>query len=93
MAPKSWRERWKVVKDLRPGGHGYAHVVQLKDEKSSDLFVLKKLINQSSSERRTRLAIEAGDIRVLNHPHIVRFIESNAEHYADKSVELYVVTE
>src|SRR5450432_756704 len=88
-----WSENWEVVDELPPGGHGYAHKVRRCRENDACLYVLKTLKNQASEERRARMYAEAAALKILDHPCIARYVESNTDHHADKSIGLYVVTE
>src|SRR4051812_22889413 len=93
MIPLSWRDNWEIVGELPGGGHGYTHKVRQRNDTSGRLCVLKTLKNQESSERRARMFGEATALRILVHPRIARFVESNSELYADTTTKLYLVTE
>lgn len=87
-----WKDRWDIRERLSEGGHGYTFLV--KDKRGrEELFVLKKLKNQKSMERRGRMHREVEAFRRLNHPQIPKIRDANTDKYADISVPLYFVAE
>lgn len=87
-----WKDRWDVLKRLSGGGHGDTFLV--KDKKGGEgLFVLKKLKNQKSMERRERMYREVEAFRRLNHQQIPKVLEANTDEYGDISIPLYFIAE
>ncbi|NET43856.1 protein kinase [Okeania sp. SIO2B3] len=96
---KPWDEDWKLPKQkqIGSGGQGLIFLVEPKN----DLFppgkyILKKLKNQESLERRSRMHIEVTAIErlnVLDCPNIPKLIDSNSQYFRDKDFPLYMVIE
>ncbi|MFO5912134.1 protein kinase domain-containing protein [Pseudomonas aeruginosa] len=85
----SWTDRWTLVKQgVGSGGQGVGHRATRNGQ---DAFI--KVISGVSRERRARFLNEAEAYAQLAIDHIPRLIESNARHFLDKSVELYIATE
>ncbi|GGA46307.1 protein kinase [Okeania sp. KiyG1] len=95
--PKPWDENWNTIKDIGGGGHGLTFLVEPKNDLFSvGQYVLKRLKNQESLERRSRMHVEVtiiGRLNILNCPNIPKLIDSNSQYFKDKNVPLYMVTE
>src|SRR6267143_5072193 len=88
-----WREKWRVLLELSPGGQGNTFLVEpVPSSGQSRRCVVKVLRDQKTPERRARMLQEVTNLRLLNHPRVAQFVESNAEAF-NEDVELYLVTE
>lgn len=69
---------WEVVKSLRPGGQAETFLVvdHTEQHPKDQQFVLKRLRNP---ERHERFKIEIEALTALNHPHVVRLIDSSID--------------
>src|SRR4051812_40189748 len=92
MHRRIWERNWKRVRSLSQGGHGRTSIVVRNGDTDNTEYVLKELVRQDDPERRRRMAIEVNALKVLDHPGLARFVESNAEQHKE-DVELYVITE
>src|SRR2546428_570594 len=93
MPQENWKSKWKVVRELTPGGQGYTYLVHPASDTSANArFVLKQLKDQKTKERRERMLQEVTNLRLLDHLGVAKFVDSNADQYkTDES--LYLVTE
>lgn len=91
---KSWADRWINVSAIPGGSQGMSFVARRKEAADDQsFFFLKRLRNQTSLRARNRFEIEAVAYSQLQHLRLPRFIESNAHLAADRSTQLYIVTE
>ncbi len=74
--PKVFANRWRVVKDLVPGGQAWTYVVENIETPDGAQYVLKRLKNL---ERIKRFEQEIAAVRSLDHPHIIRLVDSEVE--------------
>ena len=70
--PKTFADRWSVIRDLTPGGQAWTYVVEDLQDPGKE-YVLKRLKNL---ERIKRFEQEIEAIWTLDHPHIIRPINS-----------------
>jgi len=91
--PGPWNERWEVVKKLAKSGQGTTYLV--KDRKATACEGALKVLNeQNSSERRSRLYREASGLKSLvGAAGIAQLLDTNADLFEDKTVQLYIVTQ
>jgi len=91
---KSWTGRWLKVSVIGGGAQGKSFVVRLKEAvDNEDRYFLKELRNQTNRRARNRFEIEAVTYSQLEHSRLPRLIESNAHLAADRSAQLYIVTD
>jgi serine/threonine protein kinase len=88
---RAWGDEWEVVHRLPGGAQGVPYIVVRRGTNAPQYF-LKELISENS-ERRERMYREVAFYRTLTHRGIPDFVESNAEHFQDETVPLYLVTE
>jgi hypothetical protein len=68
--------RWKIDRDLKPGGQGEVFVVRDQTGEHKGLFVLKRLRNIA---RKGRFQREVAACLALDHPHIIRIVDSDLD--------------
>lgn len=92
---KPWDQNWEKIPNTETwtGGQGSSRCVQRKGNKTNEIFVLKILNRQRDSERRKRMYREVASLRTIDHKGVPKLIETNAEEYGTKSVNLYLVQE
>ncbi len=56
-------------------------------------YVAKKLRRQGDDDRRALFFNEVESMRVLEHPGVAKLVETNADQYRDRSVQLFIITE
>lgn len=69
-------DRWETVSTLGEGGQGFTYLVRDLTEETNDYAVLKRLRNYSRIERFER---ELESIRTLDHPAVVKVIDSGLD--------------
>ena len=72
-------EKWQRIRSLTAGGQGEIFLVKRKDSEQEELFVQKRLKNTSSVERRTRFKREIESTAKLEHPNILRIVDSDID--------------
>lgn len=72
-------EKWKRVRNLTAGGQGEIFLVKKNDPEQEGLFVQKRLKNTNSLERRRRFQQETETTAKLQHPNILKVIESGID--------------
>ncbi len=90
---KTWKERWMQISDGEGGGQSDVKFVRSKQGGGSQVCFLKILRNQNDPIRRNRFYREISAYRTLNHPGILRLIDTNAEEFEDLDFKLYLVTD
>ncbi len=74
---KQFSEKWQRIRSLTAGGQGEIFLVKRKDSEHEELFVQKRLKNANSQERRERFLREIESTAKLEHPNILKIIESD----------------
>lgn len=93
MQKDIWRSNWVKLAPLGKGGQGFTYLARRKDSTAeSATHVLKELKLQKDEERRARMYQEVASLRILDHPLVAKFAESNAERFQEDE-ELFLVTE
>lgn len=70
-------ETWKRLRSLTAGGQGEIFLVKRNDStQGEELFVQKRLKNANNPERRRRFEQETDSTAKLQHPNILKIIES-----------------
>ncbi|HYI08570.1 MAG TPA: serine/threonine-protein kinase [Thermoanaerobaculia bacterium] len=69
-------ERWEIVRDLGQGGQGQAFLVKDRNSETAEQYVLKRLINV---KRSARFEKEVEAIAKLNHPNVLRLVDSDVK--------------
>ena len=89
---RTWKDRWTLKKELASGGQGIA--MQATDANGAVAFV-KALRDgdQGNSIKRARMYREISSLRTISIPEIPKLIESNADHYGDKTFKLFLAME
>jgi serine/threonine protein kinase len=72
-------EKWKRIRSLTAGGQGEIFLVKRNDSEQEELFVQKRLKNTNSPERRRRFEQETETTAKLQHPNILKIIESGID--------------
>jgi serine/threonine protein kinase len=72
-------EQWRRVRSLTAGGQGEIFLVKKAGSEQDTLYVQKRLKNTKSHERRTRFLQEIETTSKLDHPNILRIIESGID--------------
>lgn len=72
-------EQWKRVRSLTAGGQGEIFLVKRNDSEQEELFVQKRLKNTKSPERQRRFQQEIETTAKLQHPNILKIIESGID--------------
>lgn len=72
-------EKWKRVRSLTAGGQGEIFLVKKNESGQEELFVQKRLKNTNSLERRMRFQQETETTTKLQHPNILKVIESGID--------------
>lgn len=74
---KPWEKRWKIESDLSGGGQCINHIVSDKSGLLKGKFVLKRLKDNKTEERRKRFAREVFLTNLISHKGIPVIIDSN----------------
>jgi serine/threonine-protein kinase PpkA len=72
-------EKWKRIRSLTAGGQGEIFLVKRNDYEQEEMFVQKRLKNANNSERQRRFQQETETTAKLQHPNILRIIESGVD--------------
>ncbi|MGH9948248.1 MAG: serine/threonine protein kinase [Pyrinomonadaceae bacterium] len=72
MAPKAFANRWKVIRELVPGGQSWTYLVEDLTNPGTEPFVLKRLKNL---DRIKRFEHEIDAIKTLDHPNIIQLVD------------------
>ena len=94
MAKREYELRgWITGASFGNGKQGHtSHARRESDAENEWRYVLKRLKFQKDATARRRMHIEVATMETLDHPGIVKLIESNAREFASDA-ELYLVTE
>lgn len=84
-----WSQCWELESSDKIGQGGQGVVRKVVHIQSKKIGALKELINYKSLERRKRMHIEAQSLKVLDHPHIAKLLDSDTE----SSGRIFLVTE
>jgi serine/threonine protein kinase len=87
-----WDDNWTIERPLGAGGHGETFLVRNKSG-DGQLYVLKKLRNQKSLERRERMHREVRAFNKLDQPGIPKVYGGNTDDFGDVDVPLFFVAE
>lgn len=88
----SWEKNWKVLSHAPAGGQSKCFRVARRDFDGREYF-LKQLLDQNSAERRRRFFVETTIYMSANIEGIPSIVESNADSFKDKEIDLYYVSE
>ena len=68
--------RWRIVGSLGEGGQGWTYKVRRSQSSSKEFYVLKRLKNK---ERLPRFQKEVAALKTLQHPGILRIVDTSHE--------------
>lgn len=80
MGEPTWKTRWTVLREMAPGDTCCTFLVRrgAANGHAAESFVLKRLREQDSPERRAIMCHEVAALQTLDHPGVARHVESNA---------------
>jgi hypothetical protein len=76
-APSSEYGRWKMKRSLPEGGQAHIFLVEDTTREFAGQWVLKRLKNIDDPERRKRFEQEVEAVRSINHPNVLKVIDSD----------------
>jgi tRNA A-37 threonylcarbamoyl transferase component Bud32 len=76
---KSEYGRWNIVESLSEGGQGHIFEVQDTKEEFVGHYALKKLKNSKNAERRKRFIREVKITQSIDHPNVLKIIDSDVD--------------
>jgi serine/threonine-protein kinase len=88
----SWHKTWKVLTQFPDSGQSKCFRVARQDLDGREYF-LKQLLDQNSTERRRRFFVETTIYSSSNIEGFPSIVESNADSFKDKEIDLYYVSE